>query len=373
MLRIPLNDLKRNIDEDAAPLLKAASETLASGWWLNGKKTEAFCVEFAAYVGVEHCIGVANGSDALEIAYRAIIASRRPTGREVITVPNAGGYSAIACYLTGLVPVYADIEEASQLVAIDSILSCLSPDTAFVVVTHLFGGSVDVPELRRRLNDMGRGDIAILEDCAQAHGALVGGRRVGSLGDIATFSFYPTKNLGACGDAGAIVSSDANLAATANALRQYGWAAKYTIGEPFGRNSRLDEVQAAILSVLLPRLDEANARRTFILDRYAAALPSGIVLVRAPTNTVGHLAVVLCDQRDNLRHHLTENGIGTDIHYPVLDVDQPAWRSLPSREAPSGLTVARTSVPRLLTLPCFPAMREDEINYVCEALNSWQI
>ncbi|WP_185985341.1 DegT/DnrJ/EryC1/StrS family aminotransferase [Aureimonas mangrovi] len=372
MTNIPINDLKRILESGGEPLLRAAQETLASGWWLNGKKTEAFCAEFAAYVGAGQCIGVANGSDALEIAFRALVEVRKPRGREVVTVPNAGGYSAIACHLTGLVPVYADIEEASQLASLDSILSCVGPDTAFVVTTHLYGGAVDVPELRRRLDDAGHRDVAILEDCAQAHGARVGGRRVGSLGDIATFSFYPTKNLGAFGDAGAIVSADAELTAAANSLRQYGWSSKYTIGQPFGRNSRLDEVQAAILSVLLPKLDEANARRVAVLERYEAAAPAGVTLVRASTDTVAHLAVVLSDERDALRRHLTEKGVGTDIHYPVLDLDQPGWRDLPYREAPGGVPVARASVPRLLTLPCFPGMREDEISHVCEALGSWQ-
>jgi len=372
MTSIPINNLKRIVDGDSAQLLAAARDTILSGWWLNGKRAEEFCAAFAAYIGVDHCIGVANGSDALEIAYRTLEASRQLKGREVVTVANAGGYSAIACRLTGFIPVYADIEEASQLASIDSILSCIGPETAFVVVTHLYGGVFDVGALRSRMDQAGHGEIAILEDCAQGHGAAINGRKVGSLGDIATFSFYPTKNLGAFGDAGAIVTADGELARIASELRQYGWTSKYTIGLPYGRNSRIDEIQAALLSAQLPQLDAANGRRVAIMDRYQDAVPTGVTLVRAETGTVGHLAVLLCDQRDELREHLTRLEIGTDIHYPVLDPDQPAWRDLPFREAPGGLTVARRSVPRLLTIPCFPTMEDEEVIRVCEALASWR-
>src|SRR5690606_5245413 len=158
------------------------------------------------------------------------------------------------------------------------------------------------------------------------HGAQLGGRKVGSLGDIATFSFYPTKNLGAFGDAGAIVTSDSALADACNALRQYGWSEKYTIARPGGRNSRLDEVQAAVLSALLPRLDDGNARRLAILDKYLAASPDSVRFVRSDKGSVAQLAVALCDHRTALREHLGKRGIATDIHYPVLDCDQPGWR-----------------------------------------------
>ena len=370
-MTIPLNDLTRILPRDSTTFLAAAHEALASGWWLNGAKTKAFCSEFAAYVGARHCIGVANGSDALEIVYRSVMKVRRPEGREVVTVANAGGYSAIAAYLVDLTPVYADIEEASQLVSIDSVLSCVGPQTAFVVVTHLYGGVVDVADLRSRLDEAGYDAVAIVEDCAQAHGGRHSKGRVGSLGDIATFSFYPTKNLGAFGDAGAVVTNDDDLASAVDALRQYGWDAKYTIGNPFGRNSRMDEVQAAILSTLLPGLDAANERRRLILQRYGDAAPRTVTLVNGGLGSVAHLAITLSDRRDDLRAYLGDNRIGTDIHYPILDVDQPGWQMLDKREAPGGLPVARRSVVRLLTLPCFPTMTDGEIDRVCEVLSSW--
>lgn len=372
MSNVPLNDLKRIVTDFGDDVMASASEALRSGWWLNGTRTKAFCEAFGNYVGAAHCIGVANGTDALEIAFRALLAVRAPKGREVVTVANAGGYSAVAARLAGLTPVYADIEEASQLVSIDSVLSCVSEQTACIVVTHLYGGAVNVPLLRERLDAAGHSDVALVEDCAQAHGARVGGRRVGSLGTIATFSFYPTKNLGAFGDAGCVVTSDPDIALAVDRLRQYGWTAKYEIEHPFGRNSRMDEVQAAILMALLPSLEAANERRVAILDRYAEAASETVRLVRPAGNTVAHLAIVLAEDREGLRRAMTDAGVATDIHYPILDVDQPAWKNLPFREAPGGLVVCRASLPRLLTLPCFPTMREDEIGSVCRVLSAWR-
>ncbi|MFL9829185.1 DegT/DnrJ/EryC1/StrS family aminotransferase, partial [Rhodoplanes sp. SY1] len=307
----------------------------------------------------ESCIGVANGTDALEIAMRALVGLRGQGGTEVITVANAGGYSTAACRLVGLTPVYADIEEASQLVSLPSVVAALGEQTALVIVTHLYGGLVDVGQLRAMMDKAGYRYIPILEDCAQAHGLRLGSRMAGSLGDIAAFSFYPTKNLGAFGDGGAIATSDPELAQRCQMLRQYGWASKYAVAMPGGRNSRLDEVQAAILHQLLPHLDVANARRVEILNRYAAAAPTGVKVARAEAS-VAHLAVVLCDDRAGLQSYLADRGIQTDIHYPVLDCDQPGWSELPWREAPGGLGVARASVGKLLTLPCFPALTDDE-------------
>jgi dTDP-4-amino-4,6-dideoxygalactose transaminase len=369
---IPLNDLKRIYQDSSEPITEAVNAVLASGWWLNGDRAARFCADFARYVGVEHCVGVANGTDALEIAFRALLSVRKPKGRDIITVANAGGYSTIAARSVGLTPVYVDIEEASQLADIDSILRALSDETALVVVTHLYGGVVDVSTLREKMDQAGHQSVPILEDCAQAHGAELHGKRVGSLGDIATFSFYPTKNLGAFGDAGGIVTSDDELAQACNALRQYGWSDKYTIARPGGRNSRIDEIQAAILSVLLPHLGQANDRRVQILARYAKALPEGVRLVQSSHGSVGHLAILLADDRDELRRHFGERRIGTDIHYPILDSDQPGWADMPKREVAGGLPVSRRSIGRLLTIPCFPGMTEQEIERVSEGLSAWR-
>ncbi len=372
MATIPINELKRVVGDGLDELLSEVGNVLASGWWLNGNQTKNFCEAFASYIGVKDCLAVANGTDALEIAMRAILDVRKRHGKEVITVANAGGYSSIACRLIGLTPVYADIEEATQLVSPDSVVAALSPETALVVVTHLYGSVIDVLHLRLMMDRAGYDDVPIIEDCAQAHGVRLDGRVAGSMGDIATFSFYPTKNLGAFGDGGAIVSSDADLVSMCRQLHQYGWNSKYTISVPYGRNSRMDEVQAAFLNHLLPGLDLANTRRLEILDRYAAASPSDVHIVRGSNGTVAHLAVALCDRRDELRRYLTDNGVQSDIHYPVLDCDQLGWKDLPQRISPTGLPVSRASVSRLLTLPCFPGLTDVEVQHVCGVLSAWK-
>lgn len=369
---VPLNDLRRVYDADQTKLDSAVLSVLGSGRYLASDHVRKFADDFGAFLGVGFCLPVGNGTDALELALRAL-AQEANDGerREVIGVANAGGYMTTACLQCGLLPVFVDITETSQLMDIDAAVAAVTPRTLAIVVTHLYGGLVDVDALAGKLLAAGHGHVAILEDCAQAHGLEAGGRRVGTLGDIATFSFYPTKNLGAFGDAGAIVTSDAERFQRVKQLHQYGWnaGAKYRIAVAGARNSRMDEIQAAILGELLPRLDGWNTARRAILERYQAAAPEGISLVRSPLGTVAHLAVVLCDDREGLRHYLATRGIATDIHYPILDCDQPGWADHldPSVQLP----VARRSLPRLLTLPCFPAMTETEITLVCDALAQW--
>jgi dTDP-4-amino-4,6-dideoxygalactose transaminase len=289
----------------------------------------------------------------------------------VVTVANAGGYTSTATYAAGLIPVYADIEPATQLLSASSALASITDRTLAVVVTHLYGGLADVDSLRKLLRDAGRGDVLIIEDCAQAHGAGMVGRLAGSLGDMAAFSFYPTKNLGAMGDAGAIVTSLDDLAATALRLHQYGWSSKYTIAQAGGRNSRMDEIQAAILSCLLPHLDECNAERASIMARYANACPPHVRPLERSAGSVIHLAVVQCEQRDWLRTFLKQRGISSDIHYPILDCDQPGWQASALRTAPQDIINARESSTRLLSLPCFVGMTPDEVDHVCQALNDF--
>jgi aminotransferase EvaB len=366
---IPMNDLRRRYVRHEAELSRSAHDVLASGYWINGPRNKAFCRDFSAAVGVAHCIGVANGSDALEIALRCLVAD--PMRREVVTVANAGGYATTACRLIGLTPVYVDIDEASQLIAIDHAVAAVGPATGAVVVTHLYGGLVDVPALRAALHAVGFGDVPIIEDCAQAHGLRGCGAGAGAFGDLATFSFYPTKNLGALGDGGAIVTNDAALAAEVFRLRMYGWDGKYDVATNGGRNSRLDELQAAFLSALLPYVDADNERRRAIIDRYAAAVADGIELVSSPHGTVGHLAVVLAHGRDRLAKHLNNRGVATDIHFPILDCDQKGWAGADQRVGPAGLNVSRRSVKRILSVPCFPEMTDDEIAQVCDALGSY--
>ena len=369
---VPMNDLKRLYAANQAEIEDAVLKTLRSGWWLNGACGEAFAANFAAAMGVSDCILVANGTDALEVGLRAILGVRRPVGREVITVANAGGYVTTACRQNDLVPVYVDIEEHSQLLSLESAISALSDQTVAVVATHLYGGVVDVPALKLAMAKANYGHIAILEDCAQAHGARIGRAMAGSMGDLAAFSFYPTKNLGAMGDGGAIGTSDPRLADAARRLRQYGWSAKYRVATAGGRNSRMDEVQAAILDVMLPRLADLNSRRAQIHARLRVAGGAALDFVDGGAGAAVHLAVVRSEARDDLRTFLADRGIESEIHYPVLDCDQPGWSGLPMRMAPGGLPVSRRSLGQILTLPCFAGMTDEEVGLLCCALEGWR-
>lgn len=368
---VPMNDLKRRFAALQHDVEQAVLDVLRSGWWLMGSNTSRFADAFAEHVGAKHCVPVANGTDALEIALRAIVDVRRPSGREVITVANAGGYTSIACRSLALTPVYVDVEEHSQLLSIESVIGALSHETAAVVATHLYGGVVDVIALRAAIVAAGFGHVAIIEDCAQAHDARLGSAIAGTMGDLATFSFYPTKNLGAFGDAGAVITSDDAIGAAVRRLHQYGWVSKYNIGVAGGRNSRIDETQAAALSVLLPYLRGWNAKRQDIIARYRAIKSDKLTFVEGGAGAVGHLAVALTDDRDGARRFFETRKIATDIHYPILDCDQSGWSGLPVRIAPSGLPVSRRSVARIMSVPCFPEMRDDEINRVCDAIGDW--
>lgn len=250
-------------------------------------------------------------------------------------------------------------------------MKAASADTAAIVVTHLYGGVVDVRAIKAGLAEAGLSHIPIVEDCAQAHGARIGSEVAGSLGDISTFSFYPTKNLGAMGDGGAVLTSDVAAATHVRQLQQYGWSSKYHVGVPNGRNSRMDEVQAAILDVLLGDVDSRNGQRRAILSQYKLVTGRRLQFLEGGAGAVAHLAVALCDDRDAFRAFMKERGVDTDIHYPVLDCDQVGWADLPMKGS-ENLAVSRASVSRLCSVPCYPDMTSDEIEQVCLALREWE-
>jgi aminotransferase EvaB len=363
---IPINEPLREYQALSSRIEPAVLSAMRGGRWLFGAATESFMQSFAAYVGVRHVIPVGNGTDALELALRGVGVG---PGDEVITAPNAGGYSSAACRVIGAEPVYADICLACMTLDPIQIPALLTSKVRAVVVTHLYGNLGDVAGVRAQLSLAGRDDVAIVEDCAQAHGARRDGRMAGSLGDIATFSFYPSKNLGALGDAGAVATNRDDLARQVRLLHQYGWDRRYHSIVPYGRNSRMDEMQAAILEIKLTCLDEMNQRRRTILQVYRDALPPGYRLCALEGEvTVGHLAVIDCEDRAAAMVHLGQQSIQTDIHYPVLDCDQPAARGLPMYIG--DLSRARHAVEHILTLPCFPHMTATEIGTVCAALQT---
>ncbi|MER8490781.1 DegT/DnrJ/EryC1/StrS family aminotransferase [Mesorhizobium australicum] len=367
---VSMNDLKRLYQRYQVEIEREVASTLRSGWWLNGAMGKRFAANFSRFIGVSECVLVANGTDALEFALAAVTRDGS-RGREVVMTANAGGYASCASWHNDLVPHYVDIEPTSQLVDRGSVLKAVKTDTAAIVVTHLYGGVVDVRALRIELAAAGLSHIPIVEDCAQAHGATIGGEVAGSLGDVSTFSFYPTKNLGAMGDGGAVLTSDPAVAAQIRQLQQYGWSSKYHVGVPNGRNSRMDEVQAAILDVLLGEVDIRNEQRRAVLNRYKSVAGHRLQFLEGGDGAVAHLAVALCDDRDAFRAFLRERGVDTDIHYPVLDCDQTGWADLPMKGT-ENLAVSRASVSRLCSIPCYPDMREDEVETVCVALREWE-
>lgn len=360
-----INDLNRHTQPIQTALNAAIERVLHSGWFVLGPEITAFEEEFAGYCGIPHCVSLANGTDALELALRALGIGH---GKTVLTVANAGMYGTVAIIATGATPVYADILPDTFLMDVADLRRMLDRQQVnAVIVTHLYGLLADIPEIVRLAYARG---IPVIEDCAQAHGAMLHGRKAGSFGDIGCFSFYPTKNLGALGDGGAIVTSRADIAEKVRQLRQYGWSGKYHADIAGGRNSRLDEIQAAVLRVMLPMLDQWNMRRREIAARYTEKIANPAVITPAihAEEYVAHLYVIRAARRDSLKQHLVEAGIPSDIHYPVPDYLQTSCHHLfEGIDKP----VTSQACREVLTLPCFPEMSNGEIDMVIDRINSW--
>lgn len=345
-------------------LAAAVKQVLDSHWYVLGEQVEGFESEFARYIETEHCVSVANGTDALELALRAVGVTQ---GDKVVTVANAGFYGSTAIHAIGAVPLYADVDEITLTLSPSALEQALGRRPAAVIVTHLYGHMADMPALAALCKHAG---VPLIEDCAQAHGAQLAGRKAGSWGQLGCFSFYPTKNLGALGDGGAITTADIGLAASLRALRQYGWSHKYTVAVPGGRNSRLDEMQAAILRAKLPLLDAHNAQRRHIAAIYNTSFATLPLQCPASVNNdyVAHLYVVRTLQRDALRVFLKINGIATDVHYPVADHLQPAY---PHLNLVNALNVTQKASATTVSLPCYPGMLETDVNRVVRAVQEF--
>jgi dTDP-4-amino-4,6-dideoxygalactose transaminase len=345
----------------------ALQRVLQRQWFVLGEEVRAFEREFAAWCGVAHCVTVANGTDALELALRAFDV---PAGGEVLCAANAGFYASAAVLAIGAVPGYVEVDESTLTLSPDALriaLAARERKPCAVVATHLYGQLADVAGIAAVCAEAG---VPWIEDCAQAHGAERGGRKAGSFAPLACFSFYPTKNLGALGDGGAVTTDDARLADRVRALRQYGWSAKYHVAERGGRNSRLDELQAAVLRLKLGHLERQNGERRAIARRYATAF-EGLPL-RTPASSgddnVVHLYVVRTRKRDALRAHLLACGVASDVHYPVADHQQAV---LAASHAHMRLPVTEAACASVLSLPCFPGMRDDEVDAVIAAVGSF--
>jgi dTDP-3-amino-2,3,6-trideoxy-4-keto-D-glucose/dTDP-3-amino-3,4,6-trideoxy-alpha-D-glucose/dTDP-2,6-dideoxy-D-kanosamine transaminase len=359
---VPLIDLSR-LEPDVAQAVAASIERVRdSGQYLMGDELAAFETAFAGLCGTSYCIGVANGTDALELALRALGCG---PGDLVATVANAGMYATVAILAVGARPLYIDIDSDTMTMSAAALRAAISPAVKAVVATHLYGRLADMDALVAAA-----GDAPLVEDCAQAHGAIRDGVRAGAFGAIGCFSFYPTKNLGAMGDAGALTTSDPDLAAAARALRLYGWSDRFVADQAGGRNSRLDEIQAAVLSAKLPHLDAWNARRREIGADYRQKL-SGLALDLPDTegeDHVVHLYVIRSSNRDNLAARLAAAGIGCAVHYPVPDYRQTAVTHTLGKLAP--LAEVERVVPEILTLPCHPWMTDDETALVANTVRT---
>ena len=364
MTPIPVFDLARQLTPQRAELEAAVLAVIRDGHFVLGDHVAAFESEFSAYCGARHAVGVANGTDALELALRAVGVN---SGDRVVTVANAGGYSTAAIRACGAAPLYVDVDAQSMQVNIDDFERAISTGPRAAIVTHLYGRLADVEALQR---SAAASRVPLVEDCAQAHGARLDGRHAGTFGSIGCFSFYPTKNLGALGDGGAVITQDDGFATTLRALRQYGWHRKYHVERAGGRNSRLDELQAAVLRCRLLALDGDNRRRRAIAERYCRSMNNPLleIPVRQGENDVVHLFVVLTRHRDALAAHLRAHNIGSDVHYPVPDHQQPG---LPVPEDVTPLPVTEQLAQRVLTLPSFPTMTEEEIARVIDTCNSF--
>lgn len=363
MKTVPLNDLTRRSSEEIDLLVTSTRKVIESGVFLNGENLRDLSQSLSAMHAGRSVVCVGNGTDALYIALRA--AGVGP-GTTVATVPNAGGYSTGAALLLGARVVLIDIDLGTGQMCPDSLVAALENlSVDVVVVTHLYGLAADIKKLSAMCEEY---KVSLIEDCAQSIGCFAGDQPVGTFGDMATFSFYPTKNLGAFGDAGAIVCATQDLASSASKIAQYGWSERYLRAMPGGVNSRMDEIQAAFLNHRLHSLRTENERRRHIVRRYQASLTgSRRFLCRDDDTYVAHLAVMATESREIDAHLLAQRGISTGIHYPILDQEQPAWVSVLEDAATPN---ARILSGQILTLPCFPGMYEEEIDAVVAALGS---
>ena len=368
-MSVPFLDLRRGYHGIRDEILLAVERTLESGWYVLGQEVAAFEREFADYCGTRHAVGVGSGTDALHLALRAC--GVKP-GDGVVTAPNTAVPTVSAIVAAQACPVFVDIDPRTMTLDPERLQARLStpaggPRVTAVIPVHLYGGPADMDPILELARERG---LMVIEDAAQAHGVEYRGRRAGSLGQAGCFSFYPTKNLGACGDAGMVVTNDAGVAERLRMLRNYGEEAKYR-SRTDGFNSRLDELQAAILRVKLRHLEEWIAERRRWARLYAELLADAPVTLPAEaalSRHVYHLYVVRSARRDDLQNYLQSRGIATIVHYPTPVHRQPAYVALGYDEG--SLPEAERACAEVLSLPLYPELSEAEVRRIAEAVRS---
>jgi len=365
-MNVPFVSFKPMEKELDADLRMAFERVFSQSWYIEGKEDENFEKKFAQYCGGQYCIGVGNGLDALMLSLRALGIAE---GDEVIVPSNTYIATALAVTYVGATPVF--VEPKIETFNIDSVLieEKITNRTKVIMPVHLYGQACEMDPIMAIAQ---RYQLYVVEDCAQAHGATYKGRKVGTFGDAAGFSFYPGKNLGALGDAGAVVTNNEEVARKVRALRNYGSDYKYHHIYK-GNNSRLDEMQAAFLAAKLPHLDRMNWERKRIAERYLCEIKNdGIMLphVCKECDPVWHIFGVRCKTRDALEKHLNEKGIGTNKHYPIPMHLQECYRDL--RIKKGELPVAEEISETELSLPMYYGMTDEEVSYVIKAINEFE-
>ncbi|SOY82779.1 dTDP-3-amino-3, 6-dideoxy-alpha-D-galactopyranose transaminase [Cupriavidus taiwanensis] len=358
-------DLKKIVQQQREELLQAMARTLDSGWYILGNELKSFEADFASWCGVGHCIGVANGLDALTLTLRAWKElGKIKEGDEVIVPANTYIASVLAITENRLVPVFVEPSDSTFNLDPARIEGALTSKTRAILPVHLYGRLADMPAIMALA---ARHGLLVLEDSAQAHGASLDDRKAGSWGHASGFSFYPGKNLGALGDGGAITTNDGELAETLRALRNYGSHEKYK-NLYQGVNSRLDEIQAAVLGVRLKHLDVQTELRRRVARRYLDSIHNPHVRLPAwesPAQHVWHLFVVRCEARDELLAHLTEGGVQTLVHYPIPPHRQKAYSAYAGQSHP----ITERMHAEVLSLPISPVMADEEVEEVVRQVN----
>lgn len=345
----------------------AIKQVLESGYYILGDEVAAFESEFATFCQSRYAVGVGNGTDALALA---MLACGVQAGDEVITVSHTAVATVAAIEQIGAIPVFVDITVDSRCMDAQKITSVLSEKTVAIVPVHIYGHMADMPVIMKIAQQH---RLAVIEDCAQAHGATLNGQLAGSFGDAAAFSFYPTKNLGCIGDGGAVVTSSDSVHKQLSMLREYGWQPRF-ISKIKGVNSRLDELQAAILRVKLPFLDDEINRRNWIARRYDEAIADADLtkpVVLSGARHAMHLYVIESVNRDEFSQYMAEQGIATAKHYPSAVHQQPAYqgRIKGSETLPNTEAFYNT----ILTIPLYPQMTDEQVDRVCHALKNWSL
>jgi dTDP-4-amino-4,6-dideoxygalactose transaminase len=342
----------------------AVKRVLDSGWYILGEEVRLFEAEFSDYIGVPYGVGVGSGTEAIHLALACCDVG---SGDEVITVSHTATATVAAIELTGATPVLVDIEPDYFTLDPNRLEAAITLRTKAIVPVHMYGQAADMNPI---LEIARQHRLRVIEDCAQAHGALYQSKRVGSFGDMACFSFYPTKNLGALGDGGMVVTADKTLADKAMLLRQYGWATRYA-SHMAGWNTRLDELQAAVLRVKLRHLDQDNAKRVRLAGLYDNELAyHGTVLpqTRDHSTHVYHLYVIRSTKRDALLSHLKAEGIGAAIHYPTPIHLQPAYEKLPGHDK---LSVTELIGREIISLPIYPELAQSDVLKIMNAIDAF--